>query len=281
MAEERVKDMMGWLSKIETDESTILPESIQQSKNLLIEIEETIEVIHTKRPMLNAAADNSYQVIEKYDAVRKINVDDDKHDIHIKKLKKRISTLEEETENLKLKIEKIAEIYLNLRKALIDHLQSLKDNSDTAEVQNQMERLREMLDLICSDMLMDLPLTADIAHHQVEAIQGLTEEVITQKDNIIKSTSLTRSKLQNTNIPEDQVKSLHLAASNLEDKLHGTSYQLSERDKIHSNLLNILRDFEKVGQVNYDFPIKTILARRNFDDFSQLGQGRSRWALSS
>ena len=181
MAEERVKDMMGWLNKIETDESTILPESIQQSKNLLIEIEETIEVIHTKRPMLNAAADNSYQVIEKYDAVRKINVDDDKHDIHIKKLRKRISNLEEETENMKLKIEKIAEIYLNLRKALIDHLQSLKDNSDTAEVQNQMERLREMLDLICSDMLMDLPLTADIAHHQVEAIQGLTEEIITQK----------------------------------------------------------------------------------------------------
>lgn len=109
-----------------------------------------------------------------------------------------------------------------------------------------MEKLRELLELICSDMLLDLPVTAEIAHQQVERIQSLTEEIQTHKDNIIKSTSSTRSKLQNINISQDKVKTLHLAASNLEDKLHGTSYQLSERDKIHNNILKILRDFEKV-----------------------------------
>ena len=48
MAEQAVNDVIGWLEKIEKDESTLLPESIQQSQNLLIQIEETIEVIHTR-----------------------------------------------------------------------------------------------------------------------------------------------------------------------------------------------------------------------------------------
>ena len=47
------------------------------------------------------------------------------------------------------------------------------------------------------------------------------------------------------NIPEEEVKTLHQTASELEDKLHGTSYQLAEREKIHSNIFNLLKDFEK------------------------------------
>lgn len=130
MAEKRVKDMMSWLSQIEKDESINLPESIQQSQNLLIEIEETIEVIHTKRPILTDTAQQSFEIVQKYDAVRKMTIDDDKDDsVHIRKLNKRIETLENETDLMKKKIEKVSETYLNLRKALLDHLQSLKDNS--------------------------------------------------------------------------------------------------------------------------------------------------------
>ena len=175
---------------------------------------------------------------------RKFNIEDDQ-DNHIKNLQKRIDTLEDDTEKMKSKFEKITECYLNLRKALIDHLQILKDNSDTAEVKSQMERLRELLDLICNDMLLNLPGDSAEAENQLKLIQNLCGKLQNHKDDVIKTTSETRSKSQNMNIPEEEVKTLHQTASELEDKLHGTSYQLAEREKIHSNIFNLLKDFEK------------------------------------
>ena len=176
--------------------------------------------------------------------LRKFNIEDDQ-DNHIKNLQKRIDTLEDDTEKMKSKFEKVTECYLNLRKALIDHLQTLKDNSDTAEVKSQMERLRELLDLICNDMLLNLPGDSAEAENQLKQIQNLCGQLQNHKDDVIKTTSETRSKSQNMNIPEEEVKTLHQTASELEDKLHGTSYQLAEREKIHSNIFNLLKDFEK------------------------------------
>ena len=116
---------------------------------------------------------------------RKFNIEDDQ-DNHIKNLQKRIDTLEDDTEKMKSKFEKITECYLNLRKALIDHLQTLKDNSDTAEVKSQMERLRELLDLICNDMLLNLPGDSAEAESQLKLIQNLCGKLQNHKDDVIK-----------------------------------------------------------------------------------------------
>ena len=72
MAEEKVNDVITWLAKVEKDDSVELPESILKSQNLLIEIEETIEIVHTKRPVVSAASNAAYEIVEKYDAVRKV-----------------------------------------------------------------------------------------------------------------------------------------------------------------------------------------------------------------
>ena len=72
MAEEKVNDVITWLAKVEKDDTVELPESILKSQNLLIEIEETIEIVHTKRPVVSAASNAAYEIVEKYDAVRKV-----------------------------------------------------------------------------------------------------------------------------------------------------------------------------------------------------------------
>ena len=76
MAEKKVNDVMSWLEKLESGSQIELPETIQKTQNLIIEIEETIEVIETRRPVIGSSEKQSIQVIEKYDAVRRWQEDD-------------------------------------------------------------------------------------------------------------------------------------------------------------------------------------------------------------
>ena len=87
-----------------------------------------------------------------------------------------------------------------------------------------------------------------------------------QKDDVIQVTSATRTKSQNPNVSPEEAKNLHLAAANLDDKLHGTSYQLAEREKIHALLLTLLEDFEKVCTVlGLMYPTKRVFVEREIE----------------
>ena len=67
-----------------------------------------------------------------------------------------------------------------------------------------------------------------------------------QKVELTKNSAASRSTSQNSNLSGDEIQTLHLGASRLEDNLHQTLKKAEEKERIHSNFLTLLEDFEKV-----------------------------------
>jgi len=129
MSERKVNDMLEWIEKVRTDENSPLPETISGSQGMLIEIEETIEVITIKRPQVDGAASTSYGVIEKYDASRKFTINDGDDDETVR-LKTRLTTLESRTKKMENNYNDLVQSYLRLQRHLMSHVSKLQSDSD-------------------------------------------------------------------------------------------------------------------------------------------------------
>ena len=76
MSERKVNDMLTWIENVKNDEkSAVLPESISQTRDMIIEIEEIIETITVRGPAVTETAGTAYSVTEKYDASRKFTIE--------------------------------------------------------------------------------------------------------------------------------------------------------------------------------------------------------------
>ena len=247
MAEEQVNGVMAWLDELEKKGNQVdLPDSIQRTQNMVIEIEEIIETIEIRRPNIGANEQQSVQIIEKYDAVRRWREDDNNEDNdHIKQLQERINQLECNVEQMKIKFTSIVDVYLKLRDALIRHLASLRTQSDTSEIRRQMNELATLLNLICEKMIISAPNELSEATAHVDTLHQLHSELDTAKESVLEATSTSRQKSQNTNIAEDEAKELHKQAGSLDDHLGVTSTRLVDCERLHCAMRELHKDFEK------------------------------------
>ena len=128
MSERKVNDMLSWIEKVKTNGSTALPTSISSTQDMIIEIEETIEVIQVRRPHVEGASSASYNVIEKYDASRKFTIDGD--DDETARLKARLAELESKTKLMEDNYKDLLATYMRLQQHLKNHVSKLTSDSD-------------------------------------------------------------------------------------------------------------------------------------------------------
>ena len=244
MTEEKVNNVMTWLEQLEKNGSVELPDTIQRTQNLIIEIEETIETIEVRRPTIGANEKQSVQIIEKYDAIRRWH-EDDQPDNHIRLLQERIVKLESTVDQMKSKFDQMVVVYLRLRDELNAHLANLRDQSDTSMIRHQMDELAKLLNIISEKMVMPPSNKLIEANNQLEKLHQLHDELDSTKESILEATSTSRQKSQNTNISDDEAKELHKIAGSLEDRLTVANTRLVETERLQCSLRDVLKDFDK------------------------------------
>ena len=109
-----------------------------------------------KRPAIEGTAGFSYGVIEKYDASRKFNWDEN-DDEDTKNLKQRLETLEKRTKDMEEKYAKLIESYLRMRRLLIEHKDKLQAETNISEILEELHQMGLLLGQYADDIDLKLP----------------------------------------------------------------------------------------------------------------------------